>query len=406
MSGLLAQKPYMGWSSWSSQEDGINEAKVKAVADVVASKLASFGYQYVNIDDGWYNGFDSYGRLKPDTTKFPDGFSGTASYVHGKGLKIGIYLTPGVNDTALAANYPIEGTTYHLKDIVTTAAGNTDKATGATARKIDYTKPGAVEYVQGYANLFASWGVDFIKMDFVGPGGGGGSADNQDDIQQWRAALDKTGRQIWLELSNMLNISAIKTWTTYSNGWRIANDVECYCSTLTNWAHVVRVINTLPPFAPYAGPGHWNDLDSMEIGAGSGDGITATERQTTFSFWAISSAPLYIGADVTALDQTDLAILTNPEVIAVDQSGVPAKAVSTASNQQVWYAKLLDGSITVGLFNFDTSSVAVTAKFSDVGASASMSVRDLVSQTDLGKMSTSFSATLAGHASRLLKLTP
>ena len=144
----------------------------------------------------------------------------------------------------------------------------------------------------------------------------------------------------------------------------------------------------------------------MEIGAGSGDGISATERQTTFCFWAISAAPLYIGADVTALDQADLAILTNQEVIAVDQAGVPAKAVSTASNQQVWYAKLPDGGIAVGLFNFDTSSVAVTAKFSDVGASASMSVRDLVSQTDLGKMSTSFSATLAGHASRLVKLTP
>ena len=396
----------MGWSSWSSQEESINEAKVKAAADVMASKLASAGYQYVNIDDGWSNGFDSYGRLKPDTAKFPDGFSGTAAYVHSKGLKIGIYLTPGVNDTALAANYPIEGTTYHLKDIVTTAAGSTDKAAGATSRKIDYTKPGAVEYVQGYANLFANWGVDFIKMDFVGPGGGGASANNQDDIQQWRAALDKTGRAIWLELSNMLNISAIDTWKAYSNGWRIANDVECYCATLTNWAHVVRVINALPPFASYAGPGHWNDLDSLEIGAGGGDGITATERQTTFSFWAISAAPLYIGADIGALDQADLAILTNADVIAVDQAGVPAKAVSTASNQQVWYAKLPDSGIAVGLFNFDTSSVAVTARFSDVGASASMTVRDLVRQTDLGKMSTSFSATLAGHASRLLKLTP
>jgi alpha-galactosidase len=372
----------------------------------VASKLAPFGYAYVNVDDGWYSGFDSYGRLKPDTAKFPDAFSGTAAYVHGKWLKIGIYLTPGVNDTIVAANPPIEGTSYHIQDIVTSAAGNTDRASGATARKIDYTKPGAVEYVQGYANLLASWGVDFIKMDFVGPGGGGGSADNRDDIQQWRAALDKSGRRIWLELSNMLSISAIDTWTTYSNGWRVANDVECYCSTLTNWAHVARVIGALPPFAQYAGPGHWNDLDSLEIGAGSGDGLTATERQTVFSFWAIGAAPLYIGADVTTLDASDLAILTNPEVIAVDQAGIAAKAVSTASNQQVWYAKQTDGSVVVGLFNFDTTSVQVTAKLSDVGAASSMAVRDLVAQTDLGTTTTSFVATLAGHASRLIKLTP
>jgi hypothetical protein len=396
----------MGWSSWSSTTGNITEAKVKAAADNVAANLLPLGYQYINVDDGWYNGFDKYGRWQPDTNKFPDGFKGTADYVHSKGLKIGIYLIPGVNDTALAANDAIEGTSYHVKDIVTSAAGSTDKKAGATSKKIDFTKPGAVEYVEGYANLFASWGVDFVKMDFVGPGGGGGSADNRDDVEQWRKALDKTGRPIWLELSNMLDISAIATWTAYSNGWRVANDVECYCSTLTNWTHVYRVITSFVPFAQYSGPGHWNDLDSLELGGGSKDGLSADEKQTMFSYWSINAAPLYLGADATVrLDATDLKIITNKEVIAVDQAAVPAKAL-TSGTTQVWYAKQTDGSIVVGLFNFGTSSANVSTSLSALGAASSMKVRDLVSQTDLGSSSGSFSAMLPTHGSRLIKLTP
>ncbi len=404
---ILGARPSMGWESWWSGHTGIaTEADIKAAADAMADKLLPYGYNYILIDDGWYDGFDQYGRWKPDLKKFPDGWAGTADYVHKKGLKIGIYLTPGVNDIALAANAQIEGTSYHVKDIVTSAAGNTDKAAGATGKKIDYTKPGAVEYVQGYANLIAGWGADNLKLDFVGPGGGGGNANNQDDVQQWRAALDKTGRQIWFNLSNKLNISAIDTWQKYSNAWRVENDVECYCSTDTNWAHVIREIDGLPPFAQYAGPGHWNDLDSLMIGNGSFDGITSDERQTMFSFWAIATSPLIIGADITKLDAADLAILTNNEVIAVNQAAVPAKAVSTASDQQVWYAKQKDGSIVVGLFNFGASSAQVTASFSAVGGSSAMSVRDLVTHTDLGKSSNGFGAMIATHASRLVRLTP
>ena len=404
---MLAARPSMGWESWWSGHTGVaTEADIKAAADIMASKLLPYGYEYILIDDGWYDGFDEYGRWKPDLQKFPDGWSGTADYVHRKGLKIGIYLTPGVNDTVVAANSPIEGTSYHVKDIVTSAAGNTDKATGATAHKIDYTKPGAVQFVQGYANLISGWGADHVKMDFVGPGGGGGNADNQDDIMQWRAALDATGRSIWLNLSNKLNISAINTWQHYSNAWRVENDVECYCSTDTNWAHVVREINGLPPFTQYGGPGHWNDLDSLMIGNGSFDGITADERQTMFSFWALATSPLIIGADITKLDAADLAILTNSEVIAVNQAAVPPRAVSTATNQQVWYSKQKDGSIVVGLFNFDSTSAQVTANFNAIGAANSMTVRDLVTHATLGVSSGSFGATLATHASRLLRLTP
>jgi hypothetical protein len=292
--GPLAARPLMGWSSWSTFGEGVSESIVKGVADAVAAQLLPYGYAYIDIDDGWYSGFDTYGRRQPDPSKFPDGISGVAAYVHGKRLKLGVYLIPGLNDIVYANNSPIYGTTYHAKDIVSNPAlsGNTDTASGQTAKQIDFTRPGAVEYIASYANLLASWGVDYVKMDFVGPGGGGGVADDRTDIEQWRAALDKTGRPMWLELSNKLAISAIATWRAYSNGWRIQTDVECYCTTLTNWAHVLRNITSVAPWVPYAGPGGWNDLDSMEIGNGAHDGTTADERQTMFSFWCLSAARL------------------------------------------------------------------------------------------------------------------
>lgn len=204
----------------------------------------------------------------------------------------------------------------------------------------------------------------------------------------------------------MGGISAIDTWQRYSNAWRVENDVECYCATDANWAHVIREINGLPPFAQYAGPGHWNDLDSLMIGNGSFDGITADERQTMFSFWALATSPLIIGADITKLDAADLAILTNSELIAVNQSAVPAKPVSTATSQQVWYSKQKDGSVVVGLFNFGSSAAEVSVSFTAVGTSNSMNARDLVTHTDLGKQSSHFSALLPEHGSRLLRLTP
>ena len=174
----------------------------------------------------------------------------------------------------------------------------------------------------------------------------------------------------------------------------------------TNWGHVIREINGLPPFVSYAGSGHWNDLDSLMIADGAFDGITTDERQTMFSFWSIACSPMIIGADITNLDPGDLAILTNSEVIAINQAAIPPKPVSTSGEQQVWYSKQADGSFAVGLFNFGAASAQVTARFTDVGAGSAMNVRDLVSHTDLGQSSGSFAATIPSHGSRLVRLTP
>jgi alpha-galactosidase len=184
--------------------------------------------------------------------------------------------------------------------------------------------------------------------------------------------------------------------------------VQCYsaCSTLVDWTTVSARFNDAPPWAPLAGPGGWNDLDSLNIADGAKDGITNNERQTYMTLWSIEAAPLYAGDDLTTMDSYGLSLLTNDEVIAVDQRGKAAVPVSQSSSQQVWYSNNGDGSYTVALFNLAGSTATVTANWSSLGFSGAATVRDLWSHTDLGTSTNSFSASLNSHASRLLKVVP
>jgi len=399
----VGQTPFLGWSSWSSLRGGISEAKIQAQADSMAKNLKQVGFTYINIDSGWTSGFDAFGRATPDLGEFPHGISRIASYVHSKGLKLGIYLLPGMNQNVWQANDQIFGTNFHVRDITDTSKqGNTL----GNAYRIDYSKPGAAQYIQSYANLVTSWGVDYIKFDFVGPGGGKVAADNRADMQQWMTALKATGRPVWIELSNSLSFANVKDWQSDANGWRITGDIECYkrCPNLTDWAQVSGRFSAVPKWAPFAGLGGWNDLDSLEVGNGSKDGLSLDERRTAMTLWAISAAPLILGTDLTKLDSTDLGLLTNTEVLGVDQAGRPASPVSQATSQQVWWAKNTDGSYTVALFNLEAATANVTVKWSDLGLSGSHSIHDLWSHQNLGSFNSSFTSSLKTHASRLFTI--
>jgi hypothetical protein len=397
----------LGWSSWSSLRGSISEAKIEAQAKSMHDNLENYGYRYLNVDAGWTSGVDANGRTTWDTKKFPNGIASVADYVHSLGLKFGIYMVPGIPAAAVTANSPVLGTPYRIADIAdTTQPGNT--AQDGSAR-IDFSKPGATAYVQSQVDLLASWGVDYVKMDFVGPGGGRIPADNRQDIQAWHTAIQRSHRRIHLELSNSLSFDNAAVWAKYSNGWRIEGDVECYshCTGLTNWGVRVSLrFKDAPKWVPYAGPGHWNDLDSLELGNGAPDGLSLDEKQSTMTLWSIEAAPLLLGTDLTRLDATDLRLLTNREVIAVDQAGHAAHPVSQATPQQVWFSANPNGSYTVALFNLGADPATVTANWSDLGVSGGAFVRDLWSHTNLGLVRDSFSATLASHASRLLTVWP
>jgi hypothetical protein len=343
---------------------------------------------------------DQYGRWAVDTSKFPNGLAGLASYVHGLGLKVGFYLTPGIPVAAVNQNTPIKGTSYHAQDIADTSRHETNYNYGNSVMYyINYSKPGAQAYINSWANQLASWGADFLKMDGVGDG-------DVSDIQAWSQALQQTGRSIVFNLSNSLDVNNGSLWKQYANSWRIDGDVECYCSTQVTWNSFSGRFADAPLWTQYASTGGWNDLDALQIADGSLDGITNDERQTYMTLWAIEASPLYAGDDLTRMDSYGLSLLTNDEVITVDQAGHAARPVAQGSSQQVWYANNGDGTYTVALFNLGGSSANVVADWTSLGFTGAASVRDLWSHSDLGSFNGSFSATLNSHASRLLKVTP
>lgn len=418
----LAQKPYMGWSSWSLESTTasgygtkwLTEAHVEAEADVVHQKLQESGYQYINIDAGWWMDFnwnptyDAYGRPAPYSGRFPDGIVNVANYVHGEGLKLGIYYAVGLDIPAYNANYPIYGTSCHLQDIAVQPLTRTNGWQGSYA--IDYSNPCAQAYINSIADQFANWGVDFMKLDGVTPGSGingASTSDNRSDVKAWSQALLQTGRPIQFVISWSLDHNFVSTWQQYSNGWRIDTDVECYCNSLVTWDNSLKQRFTdVVPWISAARPGGWNNLDSLDVGVGSMDGLSNAERQTYVTLWTIEAAPLYSGDDLTKLDSYGLSLLTNQDVIAIDQAGNPAKPVAQSSNQQVWYAQNKDGSYTVALFNLASNAAMVTANWNDLGFVGKAHVSNVWTHEQLGQFDNSFSASLPAHGSMLLHVQP
>ncbi|MGI5451900.1 alpha-galactosidase D [Streptomyces sp. CA-249302] len=424
----LAAKPYMGWSSWSMQSSkypGLNpdgdysyltEANVDKQTDALASKLKKFGYEYVNIDAGWWmdktwkTGYDQYGRQQADPVRFPSGMKAVADRIHSKGLKAGIYLPVGLEKGA----YGDGKTPIWNADGCTTADivyGDLRTTNGwDSAYKIDFSRPCAQKYIDSQARLIAGWGYDFLKLDGVGPGSGksGDQYDNVADVAAWSKAIAATGRPIHFELSWSLDIGHAADWKKYSQGWRVDTDVECYCNTLVSWENSVddRWDDT-PGWTKYAGPGGWNDLDSLDVGNGEMDGLTKAERQSYATLWAIAKSPLFTGDDLTRLDSYGLSLLTNKEVIALNQGATPpARPITPSDPQQVWAAKNPDGSYTVALFNLADKPAAVSANWASLGFTGKAAVRDLWNHENLGSFKDKVTEALPAHGSRLFTVTP
>lgn len=406
----IAAKPYMGWSSYSMQvyDHGqwITAEQIKAQSDAMKEKLQPYGYEYINVDAGWNGGMDGYGRPIPSATLFPDGLQDVIDHVHANGQKFGLYGIPGLSPQAYEDDLPIYNAPgCSMRDIGDPTKGSDYWGFGY---KIDFSNDCAQKYINSIADLYAEWGVDFLKFDSVTPGSGiyDLSLDSRDDVKAWSLALEP--HDIWLELSWAIDIKYIDYWKKYANGWRVDWDIECYCGDggLTAWPSIARLFPIAEKFWRHGGPGGWNDFDSLNIGNGAMDGITPDERRTAMTFWSLSAAPLYIGNDMTRLDDYGLELLTNEEVIAVNQAGRPGRPVSIDTKQQVWYSNNGDGTFSVGLFNLADEAATVTVNWSDIGLNGSASVRDLWSRQELGDFAAGFSSVdLAPHASRMLKVT-
>ncbi|MER7925717.1 CBM35 domain-containing protein [Streptomyces sp. NPDC096057] len=424
----LAAKPFMGWSSWSMQSSkypGLNpdgdysyltEANVTKQTDALASKLKKFGYTYVNIDAGWWRDntwtpeYDQYGRQKADPKRFPSGMKAVADRIHSKGLKAGIYLPAGLEKEAYNdGRTPIwNAAGCTTADIVYSDLRTTNG--WDSSYKLDFSRPCTQKYIDSQAQSIADWGYDFLKLDGVGPGSGksGDQYDNVADVAAWNKAIAAAGRPIHLELSWSLDYGHAADWKKYSNGWRIDTDVECYCNTLVSWENSVddRWDDT-PAWTGQAGPGGWNDLDSLDVGNGAMDGLTKAERQSYATLWAVAKSPLFSGDDLTRLDDYGLSLLTNREVIGVDQSDAPpARPVTPSDPQQVWAAKNPNGTYTVALFNLADAPAAVSANWTALGFTGKAAVRDLWNHEDLGTYTGKVTEALPAHGSRLFTVTP
>jgi hypothetical protein len=414
----VGQTPALGWSSWSFIRHDPTAADIEAQARAMkTSGLARAGFQYVNVDDFWYQcpgsqgpNVDQYGRWVIDPTKFPpdgseNGIQVVANYVHHLGLKFGLYVTPGISKQAVAQNTPIEGTSYTAAQIATTSSENNYNCGGMTG--IDYSKPGAQAFIDSWADEFASWGVDYLKLDGVG-------SFDIPDVQAWSQALRQTGRPIHLELSNSLAISDASTWAQNSNGWRTGGDIECYgCEPsgssypLTDWANVESRFDQVAQWQPYGGPGAFNDYDSLELGNGSNDGLTPPERQTQMSLWALAASPLILGTDLTHLDPLDLSYLTNRAVLSVDQDSIDASRVADSSTAQVFAKTEKSGDVVAGLFNTSSQAEVVSTTAAAVGLPASTAylLNDLWSHR-LSESGSTIAADVPAHGVALLRIRP
>jgi hypothetical protein len=417
----LERTPVLGWSTWSfiRKHPTADQMKAQALA-LHNSGLQKIGYEYVNLDDFWYQcpgrqgpNVDPYGRWITDASKFPaqgdrDGMKVVADYIHSLGLKFGIYVTPGISKQAVTRNTPIKGTSYTAAQIAeASVAENNYNCKGMV--RIDYKKPGAQEYTNSWVDMLAAWGIDYIKLD-------GMTDNNVADVKAWSDAIRQSGRPMVLDVTQGdFTIALAPILMKYANQWEFAPDVECYrCEKggssypLTSWADVAKRFNYVAEWQPYAGPGGFNDYDSLEVGNGSNNGLTPVERQTQISLWALGASPLILGVDLTHLDPTDLQkYLENPAVLAVDQDSIAAKRVLSTGNQQVFAKREPNGDVIVGLFNVGERAEEVSVSTSSVALpedKSGYSAHDLWTG-ETKKISTSISSVVPPHGVALYRVT-
>src|SRR5215831_18449637 len=349
----VAATPPMGWNSWNHFRDKVDDATIRAQADaMVSSGMRDAGYIFINIDDTWESERDAEGNIRTNS-KFPD-MKALADYVHSKGLKLGIYSSPG---TKTCAKY--EGSYGHEEQD---------------------------------AQTYADWGIDYLKYDLCSlrdmmkdaPTPEAAHKMMLEAYTKMHKALLKTGRPIVYSLCQYGN-DAVWKWggSVGGNLWRTTGDIS------DRYARMAEIGFAQAGLAKYSGPGHWNDPDMLEVGNG---GMNTEEYRTHMSLWAILAAPLLAGNDLTRMSPETISLLTNKNVIAIDQdpAGLAGDRVSAEGPVEVWARPLADGSKAVGLFNRHAQPMEIRTDFRQIGFHGPVRVRDVWNGKDLGTMAAEY----------------
>jgi len=367
----IAPTPPMGWNSWNRFAGKVTDADVRAAADaMVSSGMKDAGYQYINIDDTWEGERDAAGNIQSNS-KFPN-MKALADYIHSKGLKFGIYSGPGPTTCAgYAASYNHE---------------------------------------QQDANTWAAWGVDYLKYDLCSftkailkPAAGDDQQKALAMIEQaytkMHQSLVNTGRPI--VFSVCYSEYSPWRWAPVAGGnlWRTTNDIQ------PSYESMALIGFEQAGLSKFAGPGHWNDPDMLEIGNGK---LNPDEARTHFSLWAILAAPLLAGNDLSTMDDATKSILTNKEVIAIDQDplGIEGDRVHAEGTLEVWAKPLHGGAVAVAFFNRSSVESPISVDFKDLNVLGPVHARDLWTHTDLGVLKGSYTAKVPRHGVVLLRLNP
>ncbi|MFF0464686.1 NPCBM/NEW2 domain-containing protein [Streptomyces mexicanus] len=362
----LALTPPMGFNNWNSTQCGpeFDESMVEGIADLfVTEGLKDAGYQYVNLDDCWaLPARDADGKLVPDPARFPHGIKAVADYVHAKGLKLGIYTSAGTK-TCNSAGFP-----------------------------------GALGHEYSDAEQFAAWGIDYLKYDNCNNQGVDAKQRYTTMRDALKAATAKTGRPIVYSICEWGQNKPWEWAADVGHLWRTTGDIS------DSWTSMLSILKQNLPLAPYAGPGHWNDPDMLEVGNG---GMTDTEYRTHFSMWSIMASPLLIGTDLRKASAATLDILGNREVIAVDQDplGKQGTVVSSEGGRWVVAKEMKDGSRAVALFNETDAPqrIATTARAVGLPAADAYTLRDLWQHRSSNTAGT-ISATVPPHGTVLVRV--
>jgi len=435
----VAPRPPMGWNSFDAWDSRVTEAVFKANADFMARELKPFGWEYCVVDYIWFNPdpggwdnpekrfghpnlrlddegrpldklvMDEYGRLFPATNRFPSamngqGFKPLADYVHAKGLKFGIHIMRGIPRQAYFENLPIKGTKLHAQDIGESwdSCGWCNNMFG-----VDASKPGGQEYYDSLFELYAAWGVDFVKVDdilFRNYHAG--------EIELIRKAIDRCGRPMVLSLSpGDAPLGRAQHLVANADMWRVCADFW------DTWPSLERMFGLLDAWSPFIGPNHWPDADMLPIGHLSiGDRphgpdrlsrFTWQEHRTMLTLWCMARSPLMMGGDLPTSPEKSLAFLKNPEVLAVDQDSTDNRQVWRDEHYVVWMAAdPKTGDRYLALFNLDDDIRDVTFEFEREALRGKFQVRDLWQRADIGVREGSLTQKLGPHDAALFRLTP
>ena len=380
----LALTPPMGWNSWNVWAANVSQEKVKAAADAIKnSGLIDYGWTYINIDDGWQDSIrgGKYNAIMPNN-RFPD-IGGLCNYIHGLGLKAGIYSTPW------------ERTYAQYIGSSSDCADGTSPYYNKKNYRIEF---GYFPFYEADTRQWAEWGFDYLKLDWF--------PNTVSHTVEFRKALNSTGRDFVYSLSNAAPIEEAEYWKKYSNLWRTTGDI------VDSWGSIYSIFWEQEQWDSFGGPGHWNDPDMLVVGwLGWGKDLhytklTPTEQYAHISLWALMSAPLLIGADLTKLDPFTFNLLSNREVIDIDQDilGKPVKRIKVDDLLEIWTKELSDGSMAVGLCNFGIQDHNIELNLKTIGLEGQYIIRDVWRQKDIGDLEGKFISNINPHEVKLLKL--